>query len=260
MGHPSSKNRLIFVSCGQAADHEVLVGQTIKATIDAEAGFEAYFADSVQDLEGLSGHVFDALRRCVGIISVLHARGKVVGGDGTSSLRSSTWVNQEIAITSFRQFYESRPLPILAFAEQGVILEGAMTALIVNPRPLVPGTIARDIKSWLNEIGGAAHIPDADAEFDDKWANLSEKAVMVLDCMAREGGQDVPEDLIWQSLGRYGLSHDNQAMVAAKNDFGRTGLVRIRRDRSVFFLTVPDVWHWHVQRALNKWRTERENS
>jgi hypothetical protein len=42
------------------------------------------------------------------------------------------WVNQEIAILAYRQFFEERHLPLLCFREAGVVLEGAMTASNIN--------------------------------------------------------------------------------------------------------------------------------
>ncbi len=50
-------------------------------------------------------------------------------------MRSSVWTNQELALLAYRQFFERRTIPILAFKEQTVTLEGAMTAFIVNPKP-----------------------------------------------------------------------------------------------------------------------------
>jgi hypothetical protein len=65
--------RLIFVSCGQVRREEKRLGQRIKAEV-AVPGFKAYFADAVQDLSGLTAHVFDALRRSSGAVIVLHPR------------------------------------------------------------------------------------------------------------------------------------------------------------------------------------------
>ena len=48
-------NLLIFVSCGQLTAEEKYLGLAVKSTIDATPEFEAYFAESVHDLESL-GH------------------------------------------------------------------------------------------------------------------------------------------------------------------------------------------------------------
>jgi hypothetical protein len=73
--------KLIFVSCGQLTDDEKTLGLLIKTTIDATAGFEAYFAQAAQDLEALGRHVLDAIRRCAGAVVVLHDRGVVIGAE-----------------------------------------------------------------------------------------------------------------------------------------------------------------------------------
>jgi hypothetical protein len=65
-------NRLIFVSCGQLTTEEKSLGLAVKSAIDTTLGFEAYFAESVHDLEALGRNVFDALRRCSGAVVFLH--------------------------------------------------------------------------------------------------------------------------------------------------------------------------------------------
>lgn len=118
--------RLIFVSCGQMTEQEKELGKAIKEVIDATDGFEAYFAESVHDLDSLARNIFEGLRRCSGAIAVLHNRGKVQNW----GIRSSVWVNQELAILAYRQFLEATPVPLYAFIERDVKLEGAMTALM----------------------------------------------------------------------------------------------------------------------------------
>jgi hypothetical protein len=126
--------KLIFVSCGQLTEEERTLGIRIKAIIDATAGFEAYFVQAVQDFETLGQHVLDAIRRWAGAVVILHDRGVVIGADGNEwGHRSSVWVNQELAILAYRQFFESRKIPLLAFMDSRVKIEGAMTSLIVNP-------------------------------------------------------------------------------------------------------------------------------
>ena len=60
-----AKQQLIFVSCGQLTEDEKTLGILIKAIIDATAGFEAYFAQAVQDFEAsdsMCWTLFDAAR------------------------------------------------------------------------------------------------------------------------------------------------------------------------------------------------------
>jgi len=101
---PTNK-RLIFVSCGQVTEEEKQLGTAVKNLIDSMEGFQAYFAEEVHDLTALGHHIFDALFRCSGAISFLQKRGSVTGISGEDwGVRSSVWVNQEIAILAFRKF------------------------------------------------------------------------------------------------------------------------------------------------------------
>jgi hypothetical protein len=168
--------KLIFVSCGQLTEDETTVGLLIKTTIDATAGFEAYFAQSVQDFEALGRHVLEAIRRCAGAVVLLHDRGVVIGANGNEwGRRSSVWVNHELAILAYRQFFESQKIPLLAFIDPKVKLEGAMTSLIVNPRLL--GTapeVAAAVKAWLSSGEFTAGSDDA---FTRKWNQLTDVGV-----------------------------------------------------------------------------------
>ncbi len=127
-------DRVVFVSCGQRTPEERAMGTHIQNVINQEVGFLSYFAEEVQSLDGLSQNVFRALHGCSAAVVVMHRRGSVIGDGGEDlGVRSSVWVNQELAILAFRQAYEATTIPILAFAEANVNLEGAMTALILNP-------------------------------------------------------------------------------------------------------------------------------
>lgn len=105
---------LIFVSCGQQSDDEKSLGVAIKKEVDATPGFAGYFAQSVHELEAPAPHIFNALQRCAGAVVLLHDRGSFVDRAGKESgRRSSMWVNQEVAVLAYRQFFESRRVPVL---------------------------------------------------------------------------------------------------------------------------------------------------
>jgi len=126
-------DKKIFVSCGQATEAEKTTGIILKSMVEAQPGISAYFAETVHDLEALAQHVLKGLQECAGAIIVMQDRGRVVHSDNTEwGHRSSVWVNQELAILAYRQFFESRQLPILAFMDPQVKLEGAMTTLIAT--------------------------------------------------------------------------------------------------------------------------------
>jgi hypothetical protein len=191
--------KLIFVSCGQLTKEERTLGIRIKTIIDATAGFEAYFAQAVQDFETLGRHVLDAIRRCAGAVVILHDRGVVIGTDGNEwGHRSSVWVNQELAILAYRQFFESQRIPLLAFIDPKVKIEGAMTSLIVNPRPLDTATeIAASVESWLTSGEFAA---SSDEAFARKWNQLSDVGRKVLASLLEEGGHNVKETVVRRAV------------------------------------------------------------
>lgn len=221
--------KLIFVSCGQLTDDEKTLGLLIKTTIDATAGFEAYFAQAAQDLEALGRHVLDAIRRCAGAVVVLHDRGVVIGADGKEwGRRSSVWVNQELAILAYRQFFESQKIPLLAFIDPKVKLEGAMTSLIVNPWPL--GTtleVAAAVKAWLSagEFTGGS-----DEVFVRKWNQLTDVGRKVLAGVLEEGGYNVKETAVRHTVMRRFSMQSNpatEALSKAKLEFIKTDLVKL---------------------------------
>lgn len=144
-------NKLIFISCGQLTEAERSVGVLLKAVIDGTPGFQAYFAETVHDLQALAANVLEGIQRCAGAIVVLQDRGVVTRSDGVEwGHRSSVWVNQEVAILAYRQSFESKKVPVLAFADPVVKLEGAMTSLIVNPQPLPSSTqLVSAVATWL---------------------------------------------------------------------------------------------------------------
>jgi hypothetical protein len=206
--------RLIFVSCGQRTADEKALGRRIKDEIDSTEGYEAYFADNVQNLSALGEHILDALRRCSGAVVLMHPRGRVLSYEGKDlGIRASVWINQELAILAYRQFYEGDEIPILAFKHESVNLEGAMTAFIVNPKPLVDvETIVREVRAWLT--GDALRgKTNQQVVFDEKWAQLQPEDHLLLAALVAEGGQGVKEVSIWRRLIQH---HDIQKDHASK--------------------------------------------
>ena len=190
-----SHKKLIFVSCGQLTDEEKQLGSAVKNLIDSTDDFEAYFAESVHDLDALVRHIFEALHRCSGAVIILHGRGSVTDHQGDNwGIRSSVWINQEIAVLAFRRFLESTNLPILAFKKSGIKLEGAMTSFIVNPLPLVgtDDTLSK-IRKWLEKT--EQFSPCLTDEFELKWSKLSIDSKRVLNCLSCEGGHKVNETI-----------------------------------------------------------------
>jgi hypothetical protein len=247
---------LIFVSCGQITEQEKNLGVLLKAVIDGTPGFAAYFAETVHDLDALGRHVLDALGRCAGAVVVLHERGLVRTSDGKEwGHRSSVWINQEVAILAYRQSFETRRIPVLAFADPKVKLEGAMTSFIVNPHPLgTANDVASAVKAWLaqEEFGAAS-----EGAFEGKWAQLSEPTRKIAAALLDEGGHNVKETAVRRAAMRLFSMNSNDASAAvgsARLEFIKTDLVKlIPNVNSGPELSVHPTWEFHLRRHLARW-------
>jgi len=250
---------LVFVSCGQQTQGEKQLGVLLKTVIDGTPGFRAYFAETVHDLEGLSSNIFEALRRCAGAVIVLHDRGVVLEADGKEwGHRSSVWVNQEIAILAYRRFSESSHIPILTFVDHKVKLEGAMTGLIVNPRPLGDAQALVDtVRSWLSEQQFASV---ADEVFIDKWNRLPDPARKVVACLLDQGGINVKETAVRNALmSKFQMDKESasRAVHEAKPYFIDTDFVKLIPNRhSGDELSLHPTWNFQLQRQVAQWRQE----
>ena len=250
-----SKN-LIFVSCGQLTEAERTLGTLLKVVIDGTPGFEAYFAETVHDLEALARHVLDGLRGCAGAVVVLQDRGTVLGADGGEwGHRSSVWVNQELAILAYRQFFETRKIPVIAFADPKVRLEGAMTSLIVNARPLGSAhDVASEVKAWLGEARFGTSSDDA---FVKKWAQLTDDARKIVAGLVEEGGHNVKETAVRHAvMRRFGMDSNRAsgALGKAKLEFMTTDLVKlIHNVHSGDELSIHPTWEFDLRRQSAHW-------
>ena len=248
-------NRLVFVSCGQLRSEERQLGQRIKTEIDATDGFKAYFADSVQSLSGLSEHIFDALRRCTAAVVVLHPRGQVLAEEGRDlGMRSSVWINQEMAVLAYRQFFERSRIPILAFKEESVTLEGAMTAFIVNPKPLVDEeSIVLEVRSWL--MAEASVGPGAEQDvFQRKWEALTLEDRAILAALIAEGGHGIKEVSIRRRLTEHhGIERSHASEVLRERQIALRAANLVQLQHNIYDgdeMSLHPVWEWHVRHAV----------
>jgi hypothetical protein len=127
----------IFVSCGQFTDAEKTLGKEIVTMVESITPLTAFFAEQVHDLNGLNNNILNALRNCAGFIAVIHPRGKIMRPDGSSHVRASVWIEQEIAIAAYIQSAEKRPLPVIAFIHESIGREGIRDLIHLNPIPFV---------------------------------------------------------------------------------------------------------------------------
>jgi hypothetical protein len=124
--------KTIFISCGQYTTAEKQLGKQISEMVRTLTDCVPFFAEEVQDLNGLDANILRALHDCVGFITVMHPRGEIKRPSG-SVVRASVWIEQEIAIATYIQRVEKRTLPIIAFKHQSVGREGIRDLLQFNP-------------------------------------------------------------------------------------------------------------------------------
>jgi hypothetical protein len=169
------------------------------------------------------------------------------------------WINQELAILAYRQFFEARQIPVLVFKDPRVRLEGAMSALIVNARPLNSEMeIVAAVRDWL-EKSPFAGVPDE--AFQRKWEELPESARLVVAALIEEGGSQVKEVAVRKTLkAGYGLD-SNQAAASvreAKLIFIGTDLVKlIDNIHSGDELSLNPTWENHLRKAVSNWLVSR---
>jgi hypothetical protein len=237
--------RLIFVSCGQRTPEEVQLGRLVEQAINSHSGFRAYFADSVQSLAALADHVFDALRRCAGAVVLLHER---------ETGRSSTWINQELGILAYRQFFESREIPIMVFKDENVRLEGAMTAFIVNAKPLsAEQAVVGEVHRWITDKA-AGGPPDEQARFDQKWAALQADDHKILRALVEEGGHNVKEASIRRGLIKNGMDGNAASNVLRTRRAAMAQENLVRLHHNIYDgdeISLHPGWEWYIRREVS---------
>jgi len=125
--------RLVFVSCGQFTEEERRLGTEIANLIRARTEYEGYFAQNQESVEGVTAHILAALGACLGFVGIMHKRGEVTTPSGPIQ-RASVWVEQEIAIVSYRVQVLGHEVALATYVEDGIELEGMRASLLLNPR------------------------------------------------------------------------------------------------------------------------------
>jgi hypothetical protein len=167
-------DQYIFISCGQFTEAEKSLGKQIASMVRELTGFQPFFAEEVQDLNGLDTNILNALRECVAFITVLHPRGEITRPDKSVLTRASVWIEQEIAIATYIQRAEERPLPIIAFKHVSVGREGIRDLLQLNP---IEFTDEAEVLAAL-----PAHL--------EKWKSLTPSGIEVRLSSAADRVQD----------------------------------------------------------------------
>jgi hypothetical protein len=132
LGCGTEMPKTIFISCGQYTPEEKQLGKQISEMVRTLTDCVPFFAEEVQDLNGLDANILSALHDCVGFITVMHPRGEIKRSSG-SVVRASVWIEQEIAIATYIQRVEKRTVPIIAFKHKSVGREGIRDLIHLNP-------------------------------------------------------------------------------------------------------------------------------
>ena len=159
----------IFISCGQNTERERLLADGVADLVRSLTPHTPYVAVRQQATEALTRNILRNLSNCAGIIFILNRR-DALGADH----RTSVWTEQEIAIATFRRDVLDEDLPILAFEEVGIRLEGIRKAIILNATPFVDDAeVLRQVKETL-----------------PKWTDLDTQLVGCKLVLGTQGGQD----------------------------------------------------------------------
>jgi len=180
------RTRMIFVSCGQQTQEEIALGRELAATIEARR-MVPFFAQDVHSPADLNGEIFRAIQKCDGFLAVLHRRGEVNYRDFPPVQRSSVWIQQEIAVLSYRMFLQDHAVPVRVYSERGIRLEGIMQAAIINPIEFdTTDEVLRSIDAWLTGHEFDEHPVTArrEASFRRRIERLTEHGFLVMELIA----------------------------------------------------------------------------
>lgn len=151
----------IFISCGQRTGSEIQLGRAIVGLVEKLTGRRAYFADTVNSMQGLTSNIFNALHNSAGFIGVMHRRGET----GQGAFRGSVWVEQEIAIAAFMVQTLALELPSRAYIETGIQREGVRGFIHLNPVTFESDDeILRDLEQWLPGLAIPGHVSPSKAQ------------------------------------------------------------------------------------------------
>jgi hypothetical protein len=93
-----AERKTVFISCGQFTEEERSLGKRACKLVERHTPFEGYFAENQASLKALSENILRRLYESVGLIVIMHHRGKI---EGQNSIRASVWIEQEVAMATF---------------------------------------------------------------------------------------------------------------------------------------------------------------
>ena len=138
--------KTVFISCGQYTDEEKELGKRVCDLVTKSTIFEGYFAQNQTTLKTLSENVLRRLYGSVGLIVIMHHRGKIEGRD---VIRASVWIEQEIAMATLMEQVLGRPLHVALFIQRGIAIEGIRQQIQLNA---IEFTTNDEVIAQLREI------------------------------------------------------------------------------------------------------------
>ena len=148
------QRKTVFISCGQFTDEERELGKRVCDLVTKRTAFEGYFAQNQTTLKALSENVLRRLYESVGLIAIMHHRGRIEGRD---VIRASVWVEQEIAMATLMEQVLGRPLHVVLFIQHGVAIEGIRQQIQLNPIEFtnndeVIGRLGEILATWTKPL------------------------------------------------------------------------------------------------------------
>src|SRR6266404_8735932 len=141
-----AERKTVFISCGQFTDEEKELGKQASELVKKLTNFDGYFAQDQTTLQALSENILRRLYESVGLIVIMHHRGKIEGRDIT---RASVWIEQEVAIATLMEQILRRPLHVALFVQHGIALEGIRQQIQLNP---IEFTTSEEVIKRLEQI------------------------------------------------------------------------------------------------------------
>lgn len=125
----SESRKTVFISCGQFSDEEKDLGRQVCELVPKLTLFDGYFAQNQSSLKALSENILTRLYESVGLIVIMHHRGKI---EGREINRASVWIEQEVAIATLMEQVLRRHLHAVLFVQHGISREGLRSYIQFN--------------------------------------------------------------------------------------------------------------------------------
>src|SRR6266849_2067765 len=150
----AERRKTVFISCGQYAPEERELGKLVCEMVAKYTPFEGYFAENQSTLKTLSENVLRRLYESVGLVVIMHHRGKIEDRDIT---RASVWIEQEVAIATLMEQILRRPLHVALFVQRGTAIEGIRQQLQLNAYPFTTSEevivrLREELPSWTEPL------------------------------------------------------------------------------------------------------------